>query len=126
MPEEAHQPPDLDTLPVTFRAMQRIHADYCGPFLGKFWALVVEDAFSKFPEVYLTTAATAAFTRTALQSLFAREGIPQVLVTDNGTHFSDRALQAWLHNIGCKPATRYLLRRGTLNPTGKPRILYDP
>lgn len=99
-----HKPrthPTWTPWPVTYRPMQRIHADYCGPFLGRYWALVVEDAYSKFPEVFLTTSATAAFTKRALQSFFAREGIAQVLVTDNGTHFTQQDLQDWLRKIGC-------------------------
>ena len=89
--------------PVSFKPMQRLHADYCGPFLGRFWALVVEDAFSKFPEVFITSSPTASFTKSALQRLFAREGVAQVLVTDNGTHFSSKELQDWLRTIGCYP-----------------------
>ena len=80
---------------------KRLHADYCGPFLGKYYALIVEDAFSKFPEVSLTTNATTEFTKTALRKLFAREGIAQVLVTDNGTHFTADHLRSWLKSIGC-------------------------
>ena len=87
--------------PIPFKAMQRLHADYCGPFVGGYYALVVEDAFSKFPEVFLTRQPTADFTRRALQQLFAREGIPQVLVSDNGTHFTAELLQAWLRSLGC-------------------------
>ena len=87
--------------PITFRPMQRIHADYCGPFLDRFWILVVQDAFSKFPEVFITTSASADFTKKALKKLFAREGIAQVLVSDNGTHFTAQHLQTWLRSIGC-------------------------
>jgi len=82
--------------PTTMYPMQRIHADYCGPFLGKFYALVIEDSFSKFPEVFLTLNATADFTKQCLQKIFSREGIAQVLVTDNGKHFSCQNLQNWL------------------------------
>jgi transposase InsO family protein len=95
--------PNWTPWPVTYQPMQRLHADYCGPFLGRYWALVVEDAFSKFPEVFFTSNPTAAFTKQALQRLFAREGVAQVLVTDNGTHFTQRDLQAWLRSIGCHP-----------------------
>ena len=87
--------------PIPYMPMQRLHADYCGPFLGKYYALIVEDAFSKFPEVFLTTNATAEFTKTALRKLFARESIAQVLVTDNGTHFTADHLRSWLKSIGC-------------------------
>jgi transposase InsO family protein len=87
--------------PVTYEAMQRVHADYCGPFLNKYYALIVEDSYSKFPEVFLTTNATADFTMLALQKFFSREGVAQVLVTDNGTHFSASHLQQWLKSINC-------------------------
>ena len=95
--------PNWSPWPIPFQPMQRIHADYCGPFLGTYWALVVEDAYSKFPEVFLTKNPTAEFTRQALQKLFAREGIPMAIVTDNGTHFSAKALQDWLRSLGCTP-----------------------
>jgi len=93
--------PSWTPWPIPYKAMQRLHADYCGPLVGGYYALVVEDAYSKFPEVFLTRHATADFTRKALQSLFAREGVPQVLVTDNGTHFTADSLQAWLRSVGC-------------------------
>ena len=48
----------------------------------------IEDSLSKFPEVFLTLNATADFTKQYLQKSFSREGIAQVLVTDNGKHFS--------------------------------------
>ena len=95
--------PNWHPWPVTFTPMQRVHADYCGPLLGQYYALVIEDSFSKFPEVFLTTSATADFTKKAMQKFFAREGIPQVLITDNGTHFSAIHLQKWLKSLGCTP-----------------------
>ena len=88
---------------MAYSPMQRIHADYCGPFLGKVYALVIEDAYSRYPEVFLTTKATADFTRTAFRKFFAREGVPQVVVTDNGTHFNAADLTSWLKSIGCHP-----------------------
>jgi hypothetical protein len=81
--------------------MQRLHADYCGPWFGKYYALVVEDAFSKYPEVFITTSASSHFTKQALRRLFARYGVPQVLVSDNGTHFTADHLQVWLKTVGC-------------------------
>ena len=86
--------------PNTYEPMSRIHADYCGPFLGKYYALIIEDSFSRYPEVFFTTSATANFTMTALRKFFTREGIPQTLVTDNGQHFSAKELNDWLKGIG--------------------------
>ena len=87
--------------PVSYMPMQRIHADFCGPFLQKYYALVIEDSFSRFPEVFFTTNATAEFTQEALRKFFAREGIAQTMVTDNGPHFSAASLNDWLRRIGC-------------------------
>jgi transposase InsO family protein len=87
---------------MTIQPMQRVHADYCGPFIGKYYALVVQDAFSKFPEVFLTTSANSQFTKEALQKFFSREGMAQVLVTDNGSHFAAKDLQKWFKSIGCQ------------------------
>ena len=90
----------LHSWPTALRPMQRIHADYCGPFLNKYYALVIVDAFSRFPEVFLTTDISANFTRRAMQKLFARDGIPQVIVTDNGTNFSAESFRSWVKSLG--------------------------
>lgn len=94
--------PSWTPWPVTFQAMQRVHVDYCGPFLHTYYALVIEDSYSKYPDVFLTKNPTADFSKWALRRFFAREGIPQVLVSDNGTHFTGAALQDWLKSIGCQ------------------------
>ena len=78
---------------------QRLHADYAGPILGKYYLLIIIDSFSRWPEVFITESATGAFTERAFRSLFAREGIAQVLVTDNGTHFTDTNFNNWLHDL---------------------------
>ncbi|KAH9590935.1 hypothetical protein MS3_00003414 [Schistosoma haematobium] len=33
-------------------AWRKIHPDYCGPFLGQYYALVIIDSVSEWPEVY--------------------------------------------------------------------------
>lgn len=94
--------PSWTPWPLPFQPMQRVHVDYCGPILNHY-ALIIQDAYSKFPEVFLTTNATSEFTKLALQKFFAREGVAQVLVSDNGTHFTAAELQTWLKSIGCNP-----------------------
>ena len=83
--------------PLTYEKMQRIHADYAGPIKG-YYFLVVVDSYSRWPEVFITKEATSEFTERCLRSMFAREGVPQVLVTDNGTHFAGN-LKKWLQSI---------------------------
>jgi transposase InsO family protein len=87
--------------PASIVPMQRVHVDYCGPLINSnYYALIIIDSFSKYPEVFLTEHATAEFTQAALRKFFAREGIAQVLVSDNGTHFTAHELQSWLRKIG--------------------------
>jgi len=86
--------------PHTIEPMQRIHCDYCGPFVSKYYALIIIDSFSKYPEVFLTTTANSNFTKNAFQKFFSREGVPQAIVTDNGTHFNAEHLKTWTRSIG--------------------------
>ncbi|XP_017484000.1 PREDICTED: uncharacterized protein K02A2.6-like [Rhagoletis zephyria] len=65
---------------------QRIHVDYAGPFEGFMWLICV-DSFSGFPYVIKMTNSTSISTIVALQNIFAIEGLPEVLVTDNGRQF---------------------------------------
>ncbi|CAH8499798.1 unnamed protein product [Schistosoma intercalatum] len=64
--------------PVSSETWQRIHADYCGPFLGKYYEVVVIDSFSKWPEVFFTTSPNSDFTIQALRKVFSREEVPMV------------------------------------------------
>ncbi|KAH9582584.1 hypothetical protein MS3_00007288 [Schistosoma haematobium] len=80
---------------VSSEAWQRIHADYCGPFL-------VIDSFSKWPEFFFTTSPNSDFTFQALRKIISREGVPMVLMTDNGSHFAADEVTTWLNGIGCK------------------------
>lgn len=68
------------------RPWQRVHADYCGPFLGGFF-LVVVDAKSKWLEVIPMSSITAQATVDALRSLFAIHGLPKKIISDNGPQF---------------------------------------
>jgi len=86
--------------PSSIEPLQRIHCDYCGPFLKKYYALIIIDSFSKFPEVFLSTSASGEFTQRAFQKYFSREGIPQYVVSDNGTHFKSKELQQWMKSVG--------------------------
>ena len=94
--------PQWKPWPMAFTPMQRLHCDYCGPFLGQHYALIVEDAYSRYPDVFITTSPTANFTKFAFRKFFSKEGVPQVIVSDNGTHFTGEVLQSWLESIGCR------------------------
>ncbi|XP_057369629.1 uncharacterized protein K02A2.6-like [Daphnia carinata] len=79
----------------------RIHIDFAGPFIGKMFFIVV-DAHSKWPEVGVlnigqtTTAAVIA----VLRNIFARHGLPDEIVSDNGTQFTSNDFEIFLQGLG--------------------------
>lgn len=48
---------------------------------------MVVDYFSRFPELALLSSTTSAAVIVQFKRFFARHGIPEVLVTDNGSQF---------------------------------------
>ncbi|XP_020297565.1 uncharacterized protein K02A2.6-like [Pseudomyrmex gracilis] len=73
---------------------QRIHIDYAGPLNGEYFFVLV-DAFSKWPEIIPTQSISAQQTINILQSIFARFGIPETIVSDNGTQFISEKFQTF-------------------------------
>ena len=55
--------------------------------------LLVVDYYSRFIEVAKLTSTTAASVISHLKSIFARHGIPEVVVSDNGPQYSSAAFQ---------------------------------
>ena len=80
---------------------QCIHVDYAGPFMGKMM-LIVTDADSKWPEVTLMTSTAATRTITVLRDMFARYGIPEQVVSDNGLQFVSAEFKSFMVMNGVK------------------------
>ena len=84
---------------------QRIHVDFAGPFLAMIF-LVIVDAHSKWPEVIIMHSKTTTFkTVEALRTVFARNGLLEQLVSDNGPHFTAEEFQLFLKKNGVKHVT---------------------
>eukprot|EP00731_Ephydatia_muelleri_P002412 Em0001g2412a len=66
---------------------ERIHVDFAGPFQRKTFFIVV-DAHSKWPEVIPMSTTTSLATVVELTRLFASYGIPQQLMSDNGSQWA--------------------------------------
>lgn len=64
----------------------RLHVDFAGPFKGKVFLIVV-DSFSKWLEVFIMTSMSSSAVIQKLRMLFATHGVPDVIVSDNGTAF---------------------------------------
>uniref|UniRef100_A0A1I7SI47 RNA-directed DNA polymerase n=1 Tax=Bursaphelenchus xylophilus TaxID=6326 RepID=A0A1I7SI47_BURXY len=67
---------------------ERIHIDLCGPLHGKMWLIVV-DSYSKWPEaIDMGRNTTSKAVISKLRNLFSIHGIPEQIVSDNGTQFT--------------------------------------
>ena len=80
---------------------KRIHVDFAGPVDGKM-LLITTDAHSKWPEVCVMNSTTAARTIAALRNMFARYGIPEQMVSDNGPQFVAEEMRQFLATNGVK------------------------
>ena len=84
-PVKAHQrpPASLGVATTTMGTSARTRL----PFLGEMFLLVV-DAHSKWLKVAIVNSATSTNTIDNLRMMFSTHGLPEVIVSDNGTAFS--------------------------------------
>ncbi|CAF3495196.1 unnamed protein product [Rotaria socialis] len=66
---------------------KRIHIDFMGKFLGSYFLIVV-DAHSKWLEVFMMNDISTLSTISNLKTLFARYGLCEEIISDNGTQFT--------------------------------------
>ena len=86
------------------RPWSRVHADYAGPFLGKMFLILI-DAHTKWIDVHMTSSATSQVTIEKMRSTFATLGIPEMLVTDNGTAFTSTEFDQFAKRNGIRHVT---------------------
>ena len=86
------------------RPWSRLHLDFAGPVEGKM-LLILIDAYSKWIEVFVTSSSTSSIVIEELRSTFVRFGLPEVIVTDNGTCFKSNEFETYLRRNGVKHIT---------------------
>lgn len=74
---------------------KRIHIDYAGPFMNNYFLIVV-DAYSKWLEVIPLKSITSKKTIESLTEIFSRWGLPEIIVSDNGTSFTSFEFKEFL------------------------------
>ncbi|WP_432422660.1 DDE-type integrase/transposase/recombinase [Streptococcus dysgalactiae] len=74
----------------------RLHVDFAGPINGITYLILV-DAYSKWPEVVPMTSPTSSQTIMALSRLFSQHGIPEIIVSDNGSQFTSDHFEQYCH-----------------------------
>ena len=86
------------------RPWSRIHMDFASPFRGKM-ILVVIDSHSKWIEAFPTNSSTSQTVLQHSRTLFAQFGVPEILVTDNGSCFVSQEFETFLLKNGVKHIT---------------------
>ena len=105
---QSHQatPPQAPLQPWSWpsRPWSRLHLDYAGPVQGKMYLILI-DAHSKWMETFCTASATSAPVIAELRLLFAQFGLPETIVTDNGTCFASAEFEDFLAKNGTRHLT---------------------
>ena len=79
--------------------------DFMGPFPmseGNKYILVCVDYVSKWVEAQACAANDARVVGKFLRKLFSRFGMPRVIISDGGTHFSNKNMETLLYRYGVK------------------------
>jgi hypothetical protein len=99
--QNRNMPPGAPLIPWDWPSQpwERIHVDFAGPFLRSMFIIVV-DAMSKWPEVIQMSKTTSTHTIEVLRTIFARNGIPSRIVTDNGPQFTSSEFQQFMELNG--------------------------
>lgn len=85
----------------TTRPWSRLHVDFAGPFQGEYFFIVV-DSHSKWLEVLRVKSMSATAVITVLRTLSATHGLPDVVVSNNGTAFSSGDFKDFLRRNGIR------------------------
>lgn len=94
----------LQPLPIIATPFRRIAMDIVGPLVrsgrGHQYILVVCDYATRFPEAFPLTTVTAPAVLRCLVQLFSRVGVPDEIITDQGTNFTSKLLQLFHQQLG--------------------------
>ena len=83
------------------RPWSRIHIDYAGPFMGRMFFIII-DAHSKWIDAYPMNTSTSSATIEKLRQTFATHGLPETVVSDNGSCFTSEEFERFMKMNGIK------------------------
>lgn len=100
-------PPQQELIPWprSDEVWSRLHIDFFGPFLKR-WCLVVVDSSSKWLEcIDMGNNTSSRAVISVLREIFARFGLPKIVVSDNGTSFVSNEFKSFLKTNGIEQIT---------------------
>jgi len=83
------------------RLWGRLHIDFAGPFEHKYICVLV-DSQSGWLEAKVCNGPTADAAISLIREIFARFGLPDTMVSDNGPAFRSKEWQGYLAQLGVK------------------------
>ena len=94
------------------RPWSRAHVDYAGPFMGKMFLLII-DAHSKWMDIHCGNSAPSSVTIEKMRTTFATHGLPEIVVSYNGSNFVSSEFKSFLQKNGIKHITSAPYHPGT-------------
>ncbi|XP_063897445.1 uncharacterized protein K02A2.6-like [Helicoverpa armigera] len=94
-------PKDPQIWIVPEKPWSRVHVDFAGPFQGKTF-LVLVDSYSKWFEAEIVPGMNSSTVIAVLRKIFSSQGLPEVLVSDNGRAFTSDEFNNFLKRNGIK------------------------
>lgn len=85
--------------PKSTKPWDRIHIDFAGPIFNTMWLICV-DAYSQFPYISSMKNTTTEDTISALTAIFSIEGLPNTIVSDNGTQLTSEKFNQFCSKLG--------------------------
>ena len=79
---------------------KQVSIDFKGPFPTGEYLLVIIDDYSRFPEVEIVNSTSARSVIPKLDSVFARQGIPEIVKSDNGPPFNGEEFEKFAAYLG--------------------------
>ena len=77
-----------------------VSVDFNGPLPSNEMLLVVTDDYSRFPEVEIVSSTAARTVLPKLDNIFSRQGIPEVVRSDNGPPFQGVEFKNFANDLG--------------------------
>lgn len=87
--------------PFPERPWSRLHVDFAGPLRNTYLFIAV-DAYSKWIEVFPVTSCSTSVTVDCLRKMFAIQGLPDIVVSDNGPAFVSEEFKTFLRKNGIR------------------------